>query len=81
MTEEAVPLSFTHIFKQDEDRIKSGQVGTALGGAKGLLGAYVPPITVSEQDGKLRFERSPHLSLSGEDHDQYQGGRPWEVSS
>lgn len=62
-------------------RIKSGQVGAILGSAKGLLGAYVPPVTVREQDGILRFERSPHMSLSGEDHDHYQGGRPWEVSS
>ncbi len=62
-------------------RIKSGQVGAVLGGEKGLLGTYVPPVTVRELDGALRFERTPHLSLSGEDHDHYQGGRSWEVSS
>lgn len=62
-------------------RINSGQVGALLGGAKGLLGTHIPPVTVREKDGVLRFELSPHLSLSGEDHDHYQGGQRWEVSS
>lgn len=63
------------------DRIKSGQVGAVLGSAKGVLGTQIPPVTVREQDGTLRFELSPHLSLFGEDHDHFQGGRTWEVSS
>ena len=63
------------------NRIEAGQVGAVLGGAKGMLGTHIPPVAVRDLDGILRFELSPHLSLSGEDHDHYQGGRPWEVSS
>ncbi len=62
-------------------RIGSGQVGAALGSSKGLLGAHVPPLTVRREGGALKFELSPHLNLSGEDHEHYQGGRRWEPSS
>ncbi len=63
------------------ERIGSGQVGTALGSGKGMLGSQVPPLTVRREGGALRFELSPHLNLSGEDHEHYRGGRRWEVSS
>jgi hypothetical protein len=62
-------------------RIASGQVGAVLGSSKGMLGTHIPPLTVRKQDGTLRFELSPHLNLVGEDHEHYQGGRLWEVSS
>ena len=62
-------------------RIQSGQVGAVLGSSKGMVGSLVPPVTVSKQDGILKFELSPHLSLSGEDHEHYKGGKLWQVSS
>lgn len=62
-------------------RIGAGHVGAALGSGNGLLARLVPPLTVRREDGALRFELSPHLNLSGEDHEYYQGGRRWEVSS
>jgi len=63
------------------DRVASGQVGAALGSSKGMLGTQVPPTTVRRDGAALKFERSPHLNLSGEDHEHYKGGRRWEVSS
>lgn len=62
-------------------RIQSGQVGAVLGSSKGMVGALVPPVTVSKQDGVLKFELSPHLNLNGEDHEHYKGGKQWQVSS
>ena len=62
-------------------RIGTGQVGTALGSSKGLLSSQLPPLLVHNEDGIVQFELSPHLHLSGEDHEHYQGGERWEVSS
>jgi hypothetical protein len=62
-------------------RIKSGQVGAALGSSKGMVGTLIPPVTVSKKDGVLKFELSPHLSLCGEDHEHYKGGKSWQASS
>lgn len=62
-------------------RIQSGQVGAVLGSSKGMVGSLVPPVTVSKQDGVLKFELSPHLNLSGEDHEHYKGGKLWQISS
>ena len=62
-------------------RIQSGQVGAVLGSSKGMVGTLVPPVTVSKQDGVLKFELSPHLNLSGEDHEHYKGGKLWQISS
>ncbi len=62
-------------------RIQTGQVGASLGSSKGLLGTHMPPLTVREQEGQLRFELSPHMNLVGEDHEHYDGGPRWEVSS
>ena len=62
-------------------RIQSGQVGAVLGSSKGIVGSLVPPVTVRKQDGVLRFELSPHLNLSGEDHEHYKGGKIWQISS
>lgn len=62
-------------------RISAGQIGAALGGSRGFLGSQVPPLTVRREGGGLRFELSPHLNLSGETNEAYEGGRRWEVSS
>lgn len=62
-------------------RIRAGYVGAALGSSKGMLGSHVPPLTVRIESGVLRFELSPHMSLTGDDHENYKGGRQWEVSS
>ena len=62
-------------------RIQSGQIGAVLGSSKGMVGSLVPPVTVSKQDGVLKFELSPHLNLNGEDHEHYKGGKQWQISS
>ncbi len=62
-------------------RIGAGQVGAALGSGKGMVGTLVPPLTVRKHGSALRFELSPHLNLSGEDHEHYRGGPRWEASS
>ncbi|HEX2630936.1 MAG TPA: hypothetical protein VHM26_18095 [Chitinophagaceae bacterium] len=62
-------------------RIRSGQVGAVVGSNKGMVGSLIPPVTVTKQDGVLKFELSPHLNLSGEDHEHYKGGKQWQVSS
>ncbi len=62
-------------------RIRTGQIGAALGSSRGLLGSQIPPLTVRTEGEALRFELSPHLSLSGEDYERHEGGRRWEVSS
>lgn len=62
-------------------RIAAGHVGAALGSSQGMLGSHVPPLSVRQENGTLRFELSPHLHLSGEDHEYYEGGRRWEASS
>lgn len=62
-------------------KIKSGEIGSEIGSSKGLVGSLVPPITVQKQHGVLKFELSPHLHLSGEEHEHYKGGKQWQVSS
>ncbi|MGD8322519.1 MAG: serine protease [Gemmatimonadota bacterium] len=61
-------------------RIRSGHVGAALGGSKGLVGTLVPPLTVRRENGVLRFSLSPHLTLDA-DLDHFEGRRGWQVSS
>lgn len=62
-------------------QIDAGHVGTTIGSGKGLLGTHFPPLTVQNQDGLLRFTLSPHMHLSGEDNEHYEGGPQWETSS
>lgn len=64
-----------------EKIIESGQAGAILGSTKGMVCSLVPPITVNKKDEMLKFELSPHLSLSGEDHEHYKGGKLWQISS
>lgn len=70
-----------HFLSDLAKRIAAGQVGVALGSSKGMLGTQIPPLTVRQEGGMLRFELSPHLSLVGEDINHYQGGQQWEPSS
>jgi hypothetical protein len=63
------------------ERIRRGQVGAALGTGRGMLGSHLPPVEVTRRDGVLRFSIAPHLSLSGESADGYEGGPRWQVSS
>ena len=62
-------------------QIDNGRVGAALGSSKGLLGNHIPPISVLKSEGILKFRLSPHMRLSGEDHEHYEGGKSWEPSS
>jgi hypothetical protein len=62
-------------------RIQTGQIGAVLGSSKGIVDSLVPPVTVSKQDGVLKFELSPHLNLNEEDHKHFKGGKQWQVSS
>ena len=65
-------------------QIAAGRIGDIVGSAKGLLASQVPPMT-AEVDGDLvRFQLSPHLHLSEDEHEQDEaedtGGRQWEIS-
>ena len=61
--------------------IQAGGIGAAIGSGLGLLGSRIPPIGLRQEDGKLRFQMSPHMSLSGDDQELFQGGKKWEISS
>lgn len=60
-------------------RIRTGRIGTALGGERGLLAKSVHPLTWRQVDGAIRFELSPHLGI--DDEEEEQGGRAWQISS
>ena len=62
-----------------ERRIKTGRIGVAIGGEKGLLAKSIHPLTARRVDGALRFALSPHLGIHEEDESQ--GGRAWQISS
>lgn len=61
-------------------RIRTGRIGTAIGGEKGLLPKGIPPLTSRTIDGALRFELSPHFGIH-DDRDEVYGGRAWQISS
>ncbi|MGJ5176526.1 serine protease [Bradyrhizobium oligotrophicum] len=61
-------------------RVKSGSIGTAIGGPKGLLASKIPPFTSREVDGALRFELSPHFGIHDDSNDEL-GERRWQTSS
>jgi hypothetical protein len=61
-------------------RVKAGRIGNALGGAKGMLGAKIPPFVSREVDGALRFELSPHFAIHDDSEDEL-GERQWQISS
>jgi hypothetical protein len=60
-------------------RIRTGRIGSAIGGEKGLLAKSIHPLTVRGVDGALRFELSPHLGIHEEEESD--GGRAWQISS
>jgi hypothetical protein len=61
-------------------RVRSGQLGSAFGGERGLLGTRMAPFSERVVDGSLRIEITPHLSLDDGD-DELQGERQWQPSS
>ena len=69
------------LLKDLAQQISAGHVGAVIGSEKGLLGSHIPPLVVSETNGQLQFMLSPHMHLEGEDHDHFEGGPEWEVSS
>jgi hypothetical protein len=71
----------TQLLKDLERQINAGHVGAVLGSGKGILGSHMPPLTVEKQGDLLQFNLAPHMHLAGEDHEYYEGGPEWEVSS
>jgi hypothetical protein len=71
------------LLEQIAAHIAAGRIGTLLGSPKGLMASLVPPMT-AEGDGELvRFQLSPHLHLSEDDHlaeASKTGERQWEIS-
>ena len=61
-------------------RIRTGRIGTSIGGERGLLASSIPPLTSRTVDGALRFELSPHFGIA-DDEDDVHGGRAWQISS
>lgn len=61
-------------------RIRTGRIGTTLGGERGLLARSVHPLTWRHVDGAVRFELSPHLGIHS-DAGEEEGGRAWQISS
>jgi len=61
-------------------RVRSGQLGPAFGGERGMLGTRMAPFSERIVDGSLRIEITPHLSLNDGD-DELQGERQWQPSS
>jgi hypothetical protein len=68
---------FLSVLKQ---KIERGQIGSIIGGDKGLLGALAPALIVNKEELKLNFRLSPHLSLA-EDENKHKRMKRWEVSS
>lgn len=58
-------------------RIKAGMIGDIVEGAAGLLPGAVPALVAREENGILRFELTPHLTL--DEHEEE--GAPWRMSS
>lgn len=63
-----------------ERRIRAGRIGDIPGGAHGLLGRRMAPLTARAVDGALRFELCPHLGVH-DDGDDVIGGRQCQISS
>ena len=61
-------------------RIRTGRIGTAIGGERGLLAKSIPPLTARTVNGLVRFELSPHFGIH-DDRDDIGGGRTWQTSS
>jgi hypothetical protein len=62
-------------------RIQSRRLGAVLGSSRGMLGSWVPPLVVHEDGGVLRFELTPHLNVSDNNEEGFEGSRKWQISS
>ena len=69
------------ILDEIASNVRTGRIGVAIESDGGMLGTRMPPVTVHEANGALRFEFSPHLSLSDDDSSKLKGGPQWEISS
>ena len=63
------------------ERIKNGQIGSTLGSSKGMLQSMIPPVIVTQENERLTFELSPHLSFCEDYHHSFKSKKKWEVSS
>jgi hypothetical protein len=61
-------------------RIRNGQIGPEHGGEKGLIGLRTSPVTMKNENGKVRLELSPQMTLDGDESDSGMGGRKWQIS-
>jgi hypothetical protein len=61
-------------------RVKTGRIGTTIGGERGLLARSIPPLTSRTVEGVVRFELSPHFGIH-DDREETGGGRAWQISS
>ena len=61
-------------------RVRTGRIGTTIGGERGLLARSIPPLAARTVDGVVRFELSPHFGIH-DDSDDTGGGRRWQISS
>lgn len=61
-------------------QIRTGRIGAAIGGERGLLARSIAPLTSRTTDGTVRFELSPHFRIQDEE-DEPIGGRAWQISS
>jgi len=70
-------------FLADVERlVAQGRLGRRMGSSFGLLGSRIPPVTSSfTPDGRVRFEMTPHMSLTDDESGTRVGGRTWEISS
>ena len=64
-----------------EQRLTRGQVATPQSCERGLLGSHMPPFTVHQDGGELRFELTPHMNLSDDHSADDPGERRWQISS
>jgi hypothetical protein len=61
-------------------RIRNGQIGPEQGGEKGFIGMRTSPVTLQEENGKIRLGLSPQMTLDGDESDSGMGGRKWQIS-
>ncbi len=59
-------------------KIRSGQIGSLLGGEQGLVGAAMAPFVERRVDGGLRIDLAPHFGIA--DDEEEEGERPWAIS-
>ena len=64
-------------------QIAAGRIGSLLGSPNGLMASRLPPVMAEGDDDLVRFQVSPHLHLSEDEHmaraDEI-GERQWQIS-